>query len=320
MSNPWMKFYPSDWRSDPNLRLCSRAARGTWIDMLTIMHEAEPYGELRVNGVPLDAKGLAKLLGESVEDIAYDISELEKNGVLSRRKNGVIYSRRMEKDENLRRKMRENGKKGGLANIRNQREKQDLLKQKPKPQKPEARDQSISNADALECAREISPPVDPPEKNNGRARGAARATRIQTTWNPTPMDYAFAGKEGLSREEINREADKFRDYWLAQPASKARKTDWSATWRNWIRRSIETRQPAHAASNGRAAPNGKSPPSSFADLAARMQSERCGDVGLQDREPGGEVECGPVIDGEYSGHSGPNLFLVAANGAAGYGK
>lgn len=153
MADPWMKFYPSDWRSDPALRLCSRAARGTWIDMLTIMHEAEPYGDLRVGNTPLDAFGLAKLLGESPEDIARDLDELERHGVFSRRKNGVIYSRRMEKDENLRRKNRENGKKGGLANIRKQREKEDSLKRKTNPQKPEARDQ-IDSCVVLARARE----------------------------------------------------------------------------------------------------------------------------------------------------------------------
>ena len=33
--NPWMKFYPSDWRSDAALRTVSSAARGLWMDMLS---------------------------------------------------------------------------------------------------------------------------------------------------------------------------------------------------------------------------------------------------------------------------------------------
>jgi len=49
--NPWMKFYPADWRSDPMLRLCSLAARGLWAEMICLMHEAEPYGSLLVNGI-----------------------------------------------------------------------------------------------------------------------------------------------------------------------------------------------------------------------------------------------------------------------------
>lgn len=35
------------------------------------------------------------------------------------------------------------------------------------------------------------------------------------------------------------ELDKFRDYWVAQPGQKGVKTDWDATWRNWIRRAAE---------------------------------------------------------------------------------
>ena len=27
----------------------------------------------------------------------------------------------------------------------------------------------------------------------------------------------------------------FRDYWVAQPGAKGSKTDWLATWRNWVR-------------------------------------------------------------------------------------
>jgi hypothetical protein len=45
-----MKFYPADWRADAMLRLCSIAARGLWAEMMCIMHDAERYGSLLVNG------------------------------------------------------------------------------------------------------------------------------------------------------------------------------------------------------------------------------------------------------------------------------
>ena len=56
MSGPWMKFYPSDWRADPALRMCSLGARGLWAEMMCIMHEAEPYGCLLVNGQAIGEK------------------------------------------------------------------------------------------------------------------------------------------------------------------------------------------------------------------------------------------------------------------------
>lgn len=138
---PWMQFFPADWRADPSLRLCSRAARGTWIDMLAIMHEAASYGELTVNGTPLDAVGLAKLLGERPEDIAADLAELESNGVFSRRRNGVIYSRRMERDEIKSSKNRDNGKMGGNPSLCRTKEKTQSVNPPVKPHKPEARSQ-----------------------------------------------------------------------------------------------------------------------------------------------------------------------------------
>lgn len=33
----WMKFYPSDWMSDPRLRRCRPDTRGVWIDLLSTM-------------------------------------------------------------------------------------------------------------------------------------------------------------------------------------------------------------------------------------------------------------------------------------------
>jgi hypothetical protein len=63
MNRPWMKFYPSDWRADPALRMCSIAARGLWIEMICLMHEAAPRGSLRVNGQAVSEGQLAALAG-----------------------------------------------------------------------------------------------------------------------------------------------------------------------------------------------------------------------------------------------------------------
>ena len=61
MKRPWFKFYPSDWRADQALRSCSVAARGLWIECMCIMHEADPYGHLVVNGRPVTDTLLARL-------------------------------------------------------------------------------------------------------------------------------------------------------------------------------------------------------------------------------------------------------------------
>jgi hypothetical protein len=49
-------------------------------------------------------------------------------------------------------------------------------------------------------------------------------------------------KEESPALSIEREVEKFRDYWLAQPGQKGVKADWERTWRNWIRRNAESGQ------------------------------------------------------------------------------
>ena len=54
--------------------------------------------------------------------------------------------------------------------------------------------------------------------------------------------------------------EKFRDYWIAQPGVKGRKSDWLATWRNWCRKESADEQKAVARNGGKriaAAPNGR---------------------------------------------------------------
>lgn len=69
--------------------------------------------------------------------------------------------------------------------------------------------------------------------DDGRSK---RGSRLKADWCPSGDDLAFASSLGL---DATGEADKFRDYWLAQPGQKGVKLDWTATWRNWCRRSAE---------------------------------------------------------------------------------
>lgn len=66
-----------------------------------------------------------------------------------------------------------------------------------------------------------------------------RGTRLSPDWSPSTEHVQFAVGEGLSFEAAHREAHKFRDYWISQPGQRGVKTDWMATWRNWVRKSQE---------------------------------------------------------------------------------
>lgn len=110
---PWFKFYPSDWRADKGLRLCGAAARGLWIEMLCVMHEAKPYGHLLVNGRPLTETQLASLSGIPLDQVHALLAELENADVFSKNGKGVIYSRRMTRDARKAAKCSHAGKEGG---------------------------------------------------------------------------------------------------------------------------------------------------------------------------------------------------------------
>jgi len=124
-----MQFYPGDWLSDPALRACSMAAKGLWIDLLCLMWESPERGVLRTkSGSKTDPKRVAKMLGLKPFSCQKLITELEENGVLSRTENGDIFSRRMVRDEELRKVRQESGRKGGNPNLVNQTVKQNSTK------------------------------------------------------------------------------------------------------------------------------------------------------------------------------------------------
>lgn len=109
---PSMQFYPGDWQRDAALRSCSVGARGLWIEMICVMHQAEPYGYLVVNGKPIAPDTLARMVGCTPAECRKWLAELEEMGVLSR-DGDAIFSRRMVKDEHNRKVRADGGKLGG---------------------------------------------------------------------------------------------------------------------------------------------------------------------------------------------------------------
>lgn len=131
--NPWFKFFPSDWRADQALRMCSVAARGLWLELMCIMHEAEPYGHLVVNGHPVTDTQIASLTGVPLVEVEALLIELESAGVFSRNRNRVIYSRRMTRDERKRKDGRKSAETGTLPTSRRGRQSAEKTAQNKPP-------------------------------------------------------------------------------------------------------------------------------------------------------------------------------------------
>lgn len=104
LKRPAFQFYPADWRKDLALRTCSIGARGLWVELMATMHEGTPYGHLALDGEPLSDEEAASLAGIAVKEYTRLLAELERRKVFSRNEAGVIYSRRMVRDEDARNK------------------------------------------------------------------------------------------------------------------------------------------------------------------------------------------------------------------------
>jgi len=109
---PWSKFYWADWRANKELRLCSLAARGLWMEMLCLMHEATPYGHLLINGKAPTLPQIAVQVGAPTGLVRKALDELEGAGVATI-KDGVWISRRMVRDAHRRAVNQANGASGG---------------------------------------------------------------------------------------------------------------------------------------------------------------------------------------------------------------
>ena len=110
---PAFQFYPSDWLTDPSLRLCSWETRGVWMDMLCLMFLSPQPGFLIVGKRSLTKKEVQIMVKLTPKKFEKVWNELLDYNILKVNENGCYFNSRMVKDEALRQIRRENGHKGG---------------------------------------------------------------------------------------------------------------------------------------------------------------------------------------------------------------
>lgn len=69
-----------------------------------------------------------------------------------------------------------------------------------------------------------------------------RATRLPDDWKPSATPGNQKAEQGHDPAWLDRELERFRDYWAGVSGQRGRKLDWDATWRNWLR-NAEDRKP-----------------------------------------------------------------------------
>uniref|UniRef100_A0A6M3XX50 Uncharacterized protein n=1 Tax=viral metagenome TaxID=1070528 RepID=A0A6M3XX50_9ZZZZ len=101
---PYMPFYVGDWRKAPDIRALTLEERALWFEMLCLMWESPRRGYLTVDGeTPIDDKTLARMIGEDSSVITEIKQVLASVSIYSvEETTGIIYNRRMVKDENIR--------------------------------------------------------------------------------------------------------------------------------------------------------------------------------------------------------------------------
>lgn len=103
--------------------------------------------------------------------------------------------------------------------------------------------QSTATGQAVQIHRPESPVIpstepsvkEPSAMNPGASR-PKQATRIPEDFLPDEKMRAwFVGEKLGALIDGQREHERFMDYWRAKPGAMAKKHDWPATWRNWMR-------------------------------------------------------------------------------------
>lgn len=226
---PWMKFYPQDWRADERLRNCTLAARGLWLELIALMHRSERYGYLLINGkVPTD-RALAIQCGASIDEVSSGIAELEAEGVFSREADGIIFSRRMTRDEEKHRKASNFGKRGVRAKSKKEKENKNPLKGSLE----DTHEPTNEDTHQLRGQRPESPPVSP------KVKGSLGKHSLSDDWDPGDFSEGSQCRaivDGWSRLEFERQLEKFKAH---HGAAGSKFTDWQRAWATWVLNSVD---------------------------------------------------------------------------------
>lgn len=90
----------------------------------------------------------------------------------------------------------------------------------------------------------LEPSVEPSVVLSGAdAPAKTKGTRIPANFSVTPEMVEWA-RTHAPNVDGRRETAAFVDYWLGMPGQRGVKTDWAATWRNWMRKAQDGFAPA----------------------------------------------------------------------------
>lgn len=105
------------------------------------------------------------------------------------------------------------------------------------------KDNEARVAKATDLPQHSQKPDTREEKEEANASSKKRGSRLHADWHlPKAWGEWAVSSGGMSEDDVRREADRFRDYWLGVPGQRGVKLDWLATWRNWISKAVDDRR------------------------------------------------------------------------------
>jgi len=200
----WFRFY-NEALDDPKIQKLDGGTFKAWINLLCLC--------ARNDGLPHSVNDIAFALRLDFHGCSTVLSRLADAGLLDRLNGGA------------------HGMHYGVHGWDKRQYKSDTSTDRVKRFRKRS-----SNVDetVIETAPETDTDTDTDKSNNYKR--TALATRLPNDWNPSNEDIEFANQTGV---DWVKNAEIFRDYWVAMPGVKGRKANWPATWRNWIRRASE---------------------------------------------------------------------------------
>lgn len=233
MTRPSFQFYPGDWQANSNLRRCTHAEKGVWIDVMCLLHDSEEYGVLRwplkeiaqAIGAPIAtlkaivSKGVLKGAdsGQSCAACIYVPRSGRRDGdpvtLVAEQEGPIWYSSRMVKDEYVRSVRGESS--------RFQSEGDDsapkgapkppfgaITKASPKPPFGDGSSSSIKN-------------ISSPRGDSVSSKGLPEFDRFWTTWPASSRKVAKAKcLERWRRSKLDDVADRIVEHVDAMKATK----------------------------------------------------------------------------------------------------
>ncbi len=225
---PWFRFYVETF-SDRKLRRLTPTQRWIWAAILGAARESPTPGTLLIaDDIPMTNDELAEYADVKSREVGPALTAMARLGMVTHDDGLIVVcnwsARQFESDDVTKRTQnhRERSK-----------ERSNDVPSNVRRNAPEAETETDTEKD--------------PQKTSSSSGTRKRATRLPDDWRPSDDDTAWQREHNITDLDAKRELDKFRDYWRALPGQRGTKLDWSLTWRNWLRRSLERQAPTGTA-------------------------------------------------------------------------